>query len=79
MDRQQFYTGLNELGVNLSKFETEVLFNYLDANGNFKISFPEFLNAVRKPLNQKRLDIIEQAFAKYDKNGNGLLEVSEIK
>ena len=79
LERQEFYAGLNELGVVLSKIEAEALFPALDTNGNYKISFDEFLNGIRKPLNEKRGGVIEQAFAKYDKSKNGFLEVPELK
>jgi len=73
LERQEFYTGLNELGVTLSKKETDALFTALDTNGNFKISFEEFLNGISKPLSQARSEIINKAFTKYDINKSGFL------
>ena len=47
VDKQEFYIGLKELGVNISKKESEVLMDYLDKNGDGTIDFDEFLIGIR--------------------------------
>ena len=48
-------------------------------NHDGTLSIDEFLLAIRGEMNEKRTSLVEQAFRKIDKDGNGLLEVQDIK
>ena len=50
-----------------------------DTNHDGTLSVQEFLDAVRGPLSPQRADLIRQAFKKVDKDGNGVLDMNEIK
>jgi Ca2+-binding EF-hand superfamily protein len=54
IDKEEFYIGLKEYGVNISRKEAETLLNYLDTNQDGYVSFDEFLNGIRGKPNQKR-------------------------
>jgi Ca2+-binding EF-hand superfamily protein len=51
IDPQEFYVGINDLGVRLTKPETAVLFKALDTSGDGNISFNEFLYSLCGSLN----------------------------
>jgi Ca2+-binding EF-hand superfamily protein len=48
-------------------------------NHDGTLNIDEFMMAVRGEMNQTRLNVVEQAFRKIDKDGNGLMEVDDIK
>jgi len=54
------------------------MFNYFDRDGDGTISFDEFILGVREPMNERRRRLVRMAFEKMDKDGNGLLEPSDI-
>ncbi len=47
IDRQEFYVGLRELGVDVSKKDAQVLMDYLDRNRDGTIDYDEFLVGIR--------------------------------
>jgi Ca2+-binding EF-hand superfamily protein len=47
IDKQEFYTGLKEYNVAITKREAEILLEYLDTNEDGFVNFDEFLVAIR--------------------------------
>jgi Ca2+-binding EF-hand superfamily protein len=43
------------------------------------IDFDEFLERLRPPMSKSRINLINMAFAKLDKNGDGKVEASDLK
>lgn len=54
------------------------LYTYFDRDGNGQLSYDEFLVILRGPMNAFRQRIVEQAFNKMDKNGNGKVEIDDL-
>jgi len=54
IDSQEFFVGLQELGVKINKTEADALMGYFDSNGDGCINFDEFLVGIRGKLNPKR-------------------------
>ena len=50
-----------------------------DSNHDGTLNIDEFLMAIRGQMNDFRRSIVEQAFNKLDMNGNGFVEVDDIK
>ena len=59
--------------------DAERLFNVFDTSGDGQISFDEFMDALCGELNPIRKRLINEAFDKLDANGNGVLEIEEVK
>ena len=51
IDPQEFYVGINDLGVRLNKLETAALLKALDKNGDGNISYDEFIYSLCGNLN----------------------------
>jgi hypothetical protein len=49
-------------GMNLNQRELDELFAFFDDNGDGTITYDEFLHGIRGPMNQKRTDLVKQAF-----------------
>ena len=79
VDSQEFFVGLNDSGVTLSKEERDALFAELDTNGDGNVNYDKFLCAVRGEPNKARCDVIAAAFAKFDIQGCGVVKASDLK
>jgi len=78
IDKQEFYWGLKNLGCSISKNDAAVLLDTLDTNQNGTIDYDEFLAGLRGVPNKCRQDVIDRAFAKFDANGTGTINVNEL-
>ena len=59
--------------------DSQRLFRVFDHNGDGAINFEEFLHTLCEPLSQTRQRLVDEAFAHLDANGNGVLELDEVK
>jgi len=75
----EFTKAVKDFKVGVSEENCPVLFDAFDLNRDGTLNIDEFLMAIRGEMNQKRVAQVEKAFRKIDKDGNGLLEVADIK
>ena len=59
--------------------DAERLFRVFDTSNDGEISFDEFLTALCGELSPLRKRLVKEAFEKLDANGNGVLEIDEVK
>ncbi|KAM3126811.1 hypothetical protein pb186bvf_021085 [Paramecium bursaria] len=78
IDRDEFHVALKENAVLLSKQQSDLLLNSLDKRDG-TIDVQEFLAWIRGVPNQARLDVIHQAFKKFDKDNQGYLLVEDLR
>lgn len=52
---------------------------YFDTDHDGHINFDEFLVGVRGKLNQRRQAMVDKAFLKFDRDGNGFIEAADLK
>lgn len=71
--------GLRENGFNLTPSEFERIFKFFDKNNDGKISYDEFLRALRGDMSQRRRDLVMLAFKKLDKTGDGIVNIDDLK
>ena len=69
---------MRECELNLADHEIQMLFRHFDRDGDGGIDFDEFLGGIRGPMNERRRRLVRMAFEKMDKDGNGLLEPSDL-
>lgn len=76
----EFQTVLDNFRVpGMCASDAERLFGVFDASGDGQISFDEFLTALCGELGPVRERLVNEAFDKLDANGNGTLELEEVK
>ena len=76
----EFQTVLDNYRVpGMCASDAERLFHVFDTSGDGQISFDEFLTALCGELNPLRKRLVNEAFDKLDANGNGTLELEEVK
>ena len=79
LDKYEFQWGLRENGHVLNPKQMDELFNFFDENGDGRISYDEFLKALRGDLNERRLGLVKLAYAKLDKNGDATVNIMDMK
>jgi Ca2+-binding EF-hand superfamily protein len=57
----------------------EALFRAFDLNGNGEVDFDEFIRVVVGPMNQFRTQLAQKAYKIIDYNGDGVLDINDIK
>lgn len=79
VDAQEFFVGLNDCGVSLSKEESDCFLAALDTNGDGNVNYDQFLCGIRGEMNKTRSDIVHAAFAKFDAENCGVVKASDLK
>lgn len=79
LNREELEKGCTEFGLEMESSELDDVFQQLDRNDNGSIEFDEFLVSLRPPMSKSRLDLIDAAFHKMDKTGDGVITVDDLK
>ncbi|CDW76005.1 ef hand family protein [Stylonychia lemnae] len=79
VDAGEFFVGMQENGVRITKAEADALLSYFDTDSDGHINFDEFLVGIRGKMNAKRQAMADKAFLKFDKDGNGCIEAADLK
>jgi len=78
LSREDFKWGLADYGVTLSDEEFDMVLNAFDRNHDGVIDFSEFLITLRGPISPRRIELINQAFSRLDKDGSGSVTLSDL-
>ncbi|KAH8311974.1 hypothetical protein KR044_008831, partial [Drosophila immigrans] len=79
LNLEEFKKGIIDMGLDVNESDIEDMFKRFDADNNGTINMTEFLVKLRPPMSASRLDIIDKAFKKLDKNGDGEITVNDLK
>ena len=79
LDSYSFSKSLQEFGTELTDEDISSLFNYFDKEKTGLVNYVNFINAIRGPMNKRRVDIVKEAYKKLDIDKSGQVELSEIK
>ncbi|KAK9759063.1 EF-hand domain pair [Popillia japonica] len=76
---EEFLNGLREIGFEISQEDAKLMFDNFDLDHSGGINMEEFLVAVRPPMSESRLRVIEDAFKKMDRSGDGIITIDDLK
>lgn len=79
LDPVEFKYGMRDFGINLSEAEVSAILKHFDTNRDGKLSFDEFLRAIRGDLNERRTNMVMQAYKVLDKDGSGQVTIADIE
>lgn len=79
LDPVEFKYAMRDYGVDLSEIEITQIVKNFDTNKDGKLSFDEFIRAMRGDLSARRLDMVHQAYRVLDKDGSGLVTIKDIE
>jgi len=79
LSEQEFSKACRDFKTGISEENIPTLFTAFDTNRDGTLNIDEFLMAIRGELNEKRLALVKQAFAKIDSDGSGFLDINDIK
>lgn len=78
LSKQEFEKACKEFKTDIAVDDVGVLFAAFDNNRDGSIQYDEFLRVIRGDLNDYRRSLVERAFKVLDKDGSGIIEVSDL-
>lgn len=78
IDPTEFKYAMRDYGIPITDDEVSAIVKYFDTNKDGKISFDEFLRAIRGDLNDRRTEMVHLAYGVLDKSGDGLVTIEDI-
>jgi Ca2+-binding EF-hand superfamily protein len=79
LDKNEFNKAMGDFALGFTVQQTSALFDYFDVDKGGSIDYDEFLRAIRGPMNNTRKTIVAQAFKKLDKDGNGWIDINDVR
>lgn len=79
LTKEELRNGTSVYGLQLNDSDLNVLFLSFDMDENKTIDFSEFLSRLRPKMSQNRKNVIMEAFDKWDVNGDGHLNLEDLK
>jgi Ca2+-binding EF-hand superfamily protein len=77
--KQEFNKAMQDFALGFTAQQCSALFDYFDVDRSATIDYDEFIRAIRGPMSNSRKSIVAAAFKKLDKDGNGWIDISDIR
>lgn len=78
LSRAEFEKACRDFKTEMTSEDVGTLFAAFDINRDGVIHYDEFLRIIRGDLNEYRRSLVERAFHKIDRNGNGVVEIEDL-
>lgn len=75
----EFKYAMRDYGLKFSESEISAIIKHFDTNKDGKLSFDEFLRAIRGELNDRRTKMVHMAYHVLDKDGSGQVTIKDIE
>mmetsp|Transcript_22008 Transcript_22008/g.30354 ORF Transcript_22008/g.30354 Transcript_22008/m.30354 type:complete len:137 (-) Transcript_22008:517-927(-) len=75
----EFKYAMRDYGLKLSEDEITAIIKHFDSNKDGKLSFDEFLRAIRGQLNPRRREMVHMAYNVLDKDGSGQVTIKDVE
>ena len=71
--------GLAVVGIATSEAEIAKLMLYFDRDGSGSIDITEFLRGLRGRMARRRVQLVKEAFDRFDKTGDGVVAIDDLR
>ena len=78
LQMSEFKKAMIEMNFDLNDKDLHKMFEHFDTDGGGTITYEEFVQGVRDPLSERRLNLIGLAFKQIDHDGSGVIEAHEV-
>jgi Ca2+-binding EF-hand superfamily protein len=78
LSMNDFHYAMREMEVSLNDAEIRMLHEHFDTDHRGSMDSELFIRSLRRPLNERRVNVVKQAFAKLDINGDGAIDAAEV-
>ena len=78
LSRAEFEKACRDFKTEISSEDVGVLFGAFDLNKDGVIQYDEFLRIIRGDMNDSRRLLVQRAFKKVDRNGNGVVDADDL-
>lgn len=79
LDKQEFVKAMSDFALGFTQAQCAALFDYFDVDRSAAIDYNEFLRAIRGPMSSTRKAVVEMAYKKLDKDGNGWIDINDVR
>ncbi|CAL1173770.1 unnamed protein product [Cladocopium goreaui] len=79
MEISEFVNAMKEVNANLTDNELQMLWRYIDRDGNGRVTFEQFLRIFKPKLSERRRRAVKGLFDYLDANRNGVIQVDDLK
>ena len=79
LDHDEFAKAMRDYRISQDPAETQAIFEIFDTDKTGTISYNEFLRTIVGEMNDFRRNLATQAFKKFDKTGDGQIDINDLK
>lgn len=79
LDIKEWMKALRDYRVDIDPESCKTIFEFIDKEKTGKINYDVFMRAMQGELSPNRLKLVEQAFAKFDRESSGIADANEVK
>lgn len=79
LSRAEFVKAMQDYRITSDLNEANRIFNLFDRDHSNTLDYDEFLRAVVGEMNDRRKALVAQAYKKFDRDGNGVVNIEDLK
>ena len=79
LSMREFRAGLREFGLKLTAGEADQIFTYFDKDRSGFLNVNELMHGLRGELSAFRKELVDMAFARLDKSGDGIITIEDLE
>jgi Ca2+-binding EF-hand superfamily protein len=78
LSEEEFAQGLRDMGIDAPRRDVAALVLYFDTDRSGKISVDELQKGLAPPMPEVRLALVQEAFRRLDKTGDGVVKIDDL-
>jgi Ca2+-binding EF-hand superfamily protein len=79
LSQREFTRGLRDFGLSLTAGDADQIFTFFDLDRSGYLSVEELMKGLRGDLSEFRKELVDMAFARLDKTGDGIITIDDLE